>query len=188
MSWSNTANKDTNQKMCMDVHPLGKHLHSPFIKEAHCNYQKNEQIKEEPVIFPYNIGYGYRRTAGWLMNNNELNLPVDNEMYAGEEIVATERNAKESIDDPRRGAKTLRNDWICSENVSINVSIIPQCSGVTNDEEDFKDAHTHHDLDKFIDTEKILSYAEEYKTQGNSGICTNDKSERNMIHRNEDRT
>ena len=137
LSWRNTVNTDTDEEMCMDVHPPGKHLHLLRDEIAHCNNQNNKQTKEEPVIFPYKIGYGYCRTAGWLMNNNELNLPVNNEMYVGEEIEATESNENETIDDPRRGTKNLESVWTCSDNVlecSDNASTESQGSEVTKAE------------------------------------------------------
>ena len=161
-------------------------------------------------MFPDNIGYGFRRTAGWIINNENLTVTADNEMYAGEEIVATECDAKETIDDPKRGAKILENDWICSDNVSVNVSTVPQNSEVTEEKGDLEDTHTRHDPEKFIDTETILSYMKEYteatktrnhaeeqlvdgsnkefNTVENNGTCTSDKSQRNMIYGNENRT
>ena len=114
LSWrkTDTDTTDTGTEICMVLHPSGKHLHSPFIEEAQCNYHKKEEIKEEAVTLPCNIGYGYHRTAGWLMSNNKLNLPVDNGMGAKENIADTECNTNETIDDTRRGAKTLEDDWI----------------------------------------------------------------------------
>ena len=85
---------------------------------------------------PYRIGYGYRRTAGWLMNKNELNLPVNNELYVEEEIDVTKSNENKTVDDPRRGAKTLESEWISPDNISIcseNASIESRGSEVTRE-------------------------------------------------------
>ena len=75
----------------MDIHPPGKHLHFPFNETAHCSNHtntrdNNKQIGEESVASPYRIGYGYRRTAGWLMNNGYLSLLATNELHIDEEI------------------------------------------------------------------------------------------------------
>ena len=140
MSWRNTVHTDTNDENYMVIHPPGKHLHFPFNETAHCNNQNTKQIKEESVMSPYRIGYSYRRTAGWLMNKNELNLPVNNELYVEEEIEATESNENETVDDPRRGAKTLESEWISPDNISIcseKASIESRGSEVAREEEIF---------------------------------------------------
>ena len=136
MSWRNTVHTDTNDENYMVIHPPGKHLHFPFNETAHCNNQNTKQIKEESVMSPYRIGYGYRRTAGWLMNKNELNLPVNNELYVEEEIDVTKSNENKTVDDPRRGAKTLESEWISPDNISIcseNASIESRGSEVTRE-------------------------------------------------------
>ena len=65
---------DTDSLNYMDIHPSGKHLHFSFDETTHYSNHANtrdntEESEEESVTSPYRIGYGYRRTAGWLMNN-----------------------------------------------------------------------------------------------------------------------
>ena len=74
MSWRNAVDTDTDSMNYMDIHPPGKHLHFPFNETAHCSNRtktrdNNKQIEGESVTSPYRLGYGYRRAAGWLMNN-----------------------------------------------------------------------------------------------------------------------
>ena len=88
------------------------------------------------------------------MKDTDLNLPVNNELYAEEGIEVTESDENETIDDPRREAKTLGSDWTCSDNISI-------CSDITWEEEIFGGTLAHYNPDRFIDTETILSHVEE---------------------------
>ena len=97
------------------------------------------------------------------MNKNELNLPVNNELYVEEEIDVTKSNENKTVDDPRRGAKTLESEWIFPDNISIcseNASIESRGSEVTREEEIFWEIHAQHDLHRIIDTETILLHLE----------------------------
>ena len=89
-------------------------------------------------------------------------LASNNELHVEEEIEGTDSNENEAVDNPRRGAKTLESNWICSGNVSIcsgNVSIESQGSEVIKEEDIFGETLAQH---RFIDTETVLLHVEEY--------------------------
>ena len=187
MSWRNAVDTDTDSMNYMDIHPPGKHLHFPFNETAHCsNHTKtrdnNKQIEGESVTFPYIIGYGYRRTAWWMMNNGYLNLPATNELHIGEEIEIIDNNENEIIDDPRRGARTLESNQIYSgsrilltkesyqdeddingsdtDDVSVleekvNNSVEPQGPEIMRKEEFYEETFAKHISHRFIDTENF---------------------------------
>ena len=73
------------------------------------------------------------------MANTDLQLPVNNELYAEKEIEATEGDNDETADDPRRGAKTIGNDWTYSSNISICSEIISTKSQGSDKDEINKD-------------------------------------------------
>ena len=77
MSWRNAVDTDTDSMNYVDIHPPGKHLPFPFSNDetTHCsNHTKarenTKQIEEESVTFPYKVGYGYRMSVWYIMNNN----------------------------------------------------------------------------------------------------------------------
>ena len=109
--------------------------------------------------------YGYHRTARWLMANTDLQLPVNNELYAEKEIEATEGDNDKTADDPRRGAKTIGNDWTYSSNISVYSEIIStrsQSSDITRGEESSGRNLARSNTNGFIATETILSHTDEY--------------------------
>ena len=99
------------------------------------------------------------------MANTDLQLPVDNELYAEEEIEATEGDNDETADDPRRGAKTIGNDWTYSNNISVFSEVIStrsHSSDITRGEESSRRNLASSNTNGFIDTETILSHTDEY--------------------------
>ena len=91
MSWRNAVDTDTDSMNYVDIHPPGKHLHFLFSNDetSHCsNHTKardnTKQIEEESVIFSYTVGYGYRMSAWYIMNNNYQNLPASDEVHSEE--------------------------------------------------------------------------------------------------------
>ena len=89
------------------------------------------------------------------MANTDLQLPVDNELYAEEEIEATEGGNDETADDPRRGAKTMGNDWTYSSNISAYSELSStrsQSSDITRGGESSKRNRDSSSIHEFIDT------------------------------------
>ena len=99
------------------------------------------------------------------MTNTDLQLPVDNELYAEKEIEATEGDNDETADDPRRGAKTMGNDWTYSSNISAYSEVSStrsQSSDITRGGESSKRNLASSNINGFIDTETILSHTDGY--------------------------
>ena len=87
-----------------------------------------KQIEEESVTFPSKVGYGYRMSAWYIMNNNYQNLSASDELHneeclkneyktkqpIEEDIVEVSNDKNRFVDDPRKGARTLENNLIYS--------------------------------------------------------------------------
>ena len=109
MLWENPTETDIDAVMETDMNTgnsclimkqraVANKLHFPFDNEDTSCFSNTRQIEEESVTFPYKVGYGYRITAWYIINNNYRNLPTSDELQS-EEYTGNKYNIDQSINE-----------------------------------------------------------------------------------------